>query len=102
MGIFCRYSILTNLLILLKNINYSYFSDRFIKYYIIINRIGFPPTSIFFIKIIIIINLLEQNILFLCLFLLRSQVVIVKILIYFFKVDLISRKLNFPVNFKFI
>jgi hypothetical protein len=90
------------IIIIFRDLNSITFSDRFIKYYIIINRIGLPPTSIFIIKIIIIINLLEQNILFLCLFLLGGQVVIVKILIYFFKLDLISRKLNFPLNFKFI
>lgn len=90
------------IIIIFREINSSTFSDRFIKYFILINRIGFPPTRIFLVKIIIIINLLEQNLILLCLFLLSGQVVVVKILIFFFKIDLIRRKLNFPSNLKFI
>jgi len=90
------------IILLFKDQNRIVFSDRFIKYFVILNRIGFPPTTIFIIKIVIIINLLEQNLLILCLFLLLGQVVIVKILMYLFKIDFIRRKLNFPLNLKFI
>lgn len=94
---------LTGLIIIIfRELNSINFSDRFIKYYILIRGIGLPPTGMFIIKIIIITNLLEQNIIFLCLFLLRGQVVIVKILIYFLKIDLIRRKLRVPLNLKFI
>ena len=94
---------LTGLVLLLfRELNRNTFSDRFIKYFILVNRIGFPPTRIFLVKIIIIANLLEQNLLLLCLFLLGGQVAIVKILIYFFKMDLIRSKLNFLFNTKFI
>lgn len=94
---------LTGLIIIIfRELNSINFSDRFIKYYILIRGIGLPPTGMFIIKIIIITNLLEQNIIFLCLFLLRGQVAIVKILIYFLKIDLIRRKLRVPFNLKFI
>ena len=90
------------IIILLRDQNRIIFSDRFIKYFVIINSIGFPPTGIFIVKIIIIINLLEQNLLILCLLLLLGQVAIVKILLYLLKIDFIRRKLNFPSNLKFI